>query len=100
MRRRQSIRIRARARNSRENPATTSYVNAALLVGIGAIVGGVAYWLYSKSQSEAADAQAPIPTGLDSSGNPTSMTPPNAQGIGVFTNQTPGPVGPAANAQA
>lgn len=80
-----------------KNPiiGTTSYTNAALLIGIGAVVGGIAYWLYTKSQAAAADAQAPISTGLDASGNPTSMTPPNAQGIGVFSNQT-SPLGPAA----
>lgn len=76
-------------------PGATSYTNAALLIGIGAVVGGIAYWLWSKSQASAADAQAPIPTGLDANGNPTSATPPNAQGIGVFTNQT-SPLGPAA----
>jgi hypothetical protein len=89
-------RLRGNQSRGRENPTgATSYTNAALLIGIGAVVGGIAYWLWSKSQAAAADAQAPVSTGLDASGNPTSMTPPNAQGIGVFTNQT-SPLGPAA----
>jgi hypothetical protein len=93
--------INPRRRRSRRNPIAgpvTTYTDGLILIGIGAIVGGLAYFLYSKSQAAAAEANAPptqIQTGVDSSGNPTfSYVTPG--GIGVFSNQTPGALGPSA----
>jgi hypothetical protein len=35
----------------RKNPMAVPVYDAAILIGIGVVVGGVAYFLYSKSQS-------------------------------------------------
>jgi hypothetical protein len=88
-----------RRRRSRRNPAAvTTYTDGLIMVGIGVVVGGLAYFLYSKSQAASAAANAlptQVQTGVDSSGNPTyEYIAPN--GIGVFVNQTPGPLGPTA----
>jgi hypothetical protein len=79
-----------------KNPTSVSLMDSAILVGIGVVVGGVAYWLYSKSQASSSAPQL-TQTGTDYAGNPTyqSMTP---DGVGVFQNTTPGPIGPAAGA--
>jgi len=86
----------------RRNPAApvTTYTDGLILIGIGAIVGSVAYWLWSKSQAAAAAAAeaAATPTqiqmGTDAAGNPvySYITP---GGIGVFHETTPGALGPA-----
>lgn len=88
-----------RRRRSRRNQApVTTYTDGLIMVGIGVILGGLGYFLYTKSQAAAAAANAlpeQVQTGVDSSGNPTySYVAPS--GIGVFVNQTPGPLGPSA----
>ena len=78
------------------NPANLiTYGDGLILIGIGVIVGGLGYWLVSKAQSDSS-GPTPIATGPDVSGAQTYATPPNAEGVAVFSNQTPGPLGPAA----
>lgn len=50
----------------RKNPTTVPVYDAVVLIGIGVVVGGVAYFLYSKSQ---ANAQALA----DTSGGPQQV---------------------------
>jgi hypothetical protein len=81
----------------KKNPTSISLVDSAILVGIGVVVGGVAYWLYNKSQASSSSVPVLTQTGTDYAGNPTyqGMTP---GGVGVFQNTTPWALGPAAGA--
>jgi hypothetical protein len=40
-------------RRRRKNPTTVPVYDAVVLIGIGVVVGGVAYFLYTKSQANA-----------------------------------------------
>jgi len=85
-------------RRTRPNPIPVT--DAAILVGVGVIVGGLAYWLYTRNAASSDQtASGTISTGPDIAGNMTYATPPSAAtgGVGVFTNTTPGPLGPAAS---
>jgi hypothetical protein len=90
-------------RHSRRNPVTVPLREAAILVVTGSIIGGVAYWLWSRSvAASASTGSGAIPTGSDAAGNATYAIPPSAAtgGVGVFVNQTPGALGPTATSSA
>lgn len=82
---------------TRKNPIPVT--DAAILVGVGVVVGGLAYWLYTRNSSSSdQSASGAIPTGTDVAGYATTATPPSAAtgGVGVFSNVTPGALGPTA----
>jgi hypothetical protein len=88
-----------RYRRKNPGPANVPLTDALLLIGIGTIVGGLAYFFYTKNQeSSDTGTSAALPTGTDSSGNPTSATAPSGAtgGVGVFSNTQPGGLGPTA----
>lgn len=91
-------------RRSRRNPITVPLREAAILVAAGTVIGGVAYWLFSRSAAAAAAnaGSGAIPTGTDVAGAATYAIPPSAAtgGVGVFVNQTPGALGPTATSSA
>lgn len=90
--RRVVVELAMRFVRSRKNPAVIPYADAAILLSIGIALGALGIWVYSKSQESQDTGSQPLSTGPDSSGNLTTATPPNAQGVAVFSNQTPPPL--------
>jgi hypothetical protein len=74
-----------------------------ILIGTGVVIGIIGFWIWSKSQESGSSAPAqtqPIPTGVDSSGNPTYAQEVGPGGVAVFQNQQPSPLpatGPASS---
>jgi hypothetical protein len=66
-----------------------------ILIGTGVVIGVIALWIWQKSQEGSSSSPAqtqPIPTGVDSSGNPTYAQQVGPGGVAVFSNQQPSPL--------
>jgi hypothetical protein len=67
-------------RRYKKNPVVVTYVDGLILIGIGAVVGGLGYWLYTKNQDDDTPSGA-VPIGSDTAGNVISVTPTATGGI-------------------
>ena len=84
-------------KNYRRNPngSPVTLTDDMILLGTGVMLGIIGFWIWSKSQENASSSIAqtqPIPTGVDSSGNPTYAQEVGPGGVAVFQNQQPSPL--------
>jgi hypothetical protein len=83
---------------SRENPEADVGTIVTVLAGAFVLAGGLAYFFYSLSHAGTSSEQesaAPVQTGTDVYGNPTYAA--QQGGTGVFSETSPGAIGPAAS---